>query len=241
MEGSGMSVGRLQRDPRTGWSAFAFAAFAAFGLFILVVLLAVAWPLFVQPDIALSAAVRATRNPALTEVVRALTLIGSTLVVVPVTVALMGWMAFRRNWAAVVYVFMTIAVGWFIGNDVIKNIIARPRPTGVNITPMPDDFSLPSGHSLAAFLVFTTICVVVMLNLPTGNHMKRWLAIVSAALIVAVGFSRVYLGVHWVGDVIAAWLLGAAWWGFTTTTYVASVTEEKRVMPHPGASATPSE
>lgn len=236
-----MSVGRLQRDPRTGWSAFALAAFGALGLFILVVLLAAAWPLFVQPDAVLSAAVRATRNPALTGVARAFTLLASTPVVVPVTVALMGWMAFRRNWAAVLYVFMTIAVGWFIGNDVIKNIIARPRPVGVNIISMPADFSMPSSHSLAAFLMFTTICVVVMLNLPTGNHMKRWLAIVSAVLIFAVGFSRVYLGVHWVGDVIAAWLLGAAWWGFTTTTYFASVTEEKRVMPHPGASPTPSE
>jgi undecaprenyl-diphosphatase len=241
MEGSGMSVGRLQRDPRTGWSAFALAAFGALGMFILVALLAVVWPLFVQPDIALSAAVRATRNPALTQVAGAFTTLGSAFVAVPVTLALMAWMAFRRNWAAVVYVFMTIGVGWFLGDQVIKRIIARPRPSGVNIAPMPGDFSMPSGHSLAAFLMFTTICVVVMLNLPAGNHMKRWLAIASAALIVAVGFSRVYLGVHWVGDVIAAWLLGAAWWGFTTTTYFGSVTEEKRVMPHPGASATPSE
>jgi len=236
-----MSVGRLQRDPRTGWSAFALAAFGALATFILVVLLAAVWPFFAQPDSALSAAVRATRSPALTVVASVLTLFGSSLVVIPVTLALMTWMAFRRNWAAVIYVFMTIAVGWFLGNDVIKNIIARPRPVGVNITPMPGDFSMPSGHSLAAFLMFTTICVIVMLNLPAGNHMKRWLAIISAVMIVAVGFSRVYLGVHWVGDVIAAWLLGAAWWGFTTTTYFGSVTDEKRVMPHPGASTMSSE
>jgi undecaprenyl-diphosphatase len=88
---------------------------------------------------------------------------------------------------------------------------------------------MPSTHTLAAFLFFATLCVVVMLNLPTGRHMKRWLAILSTLAILAVGYSRVYLGVHWVGDVLAAFLLGGAWWAFTTVTYFGSVTEERRV------------
>ena len=238
MASPGMSVGRLRRDPRAGWLAFALAAL---GGFIVVAFLAGGWPAFARIDAALSAAIRATRTPLLDHVAVWCTTLGSTLVVVPVTLALMIWMAVRRNWGGVVYVFMTIAVGWFLGNDVIKNIIRRPRPVGVNIVPIPADFSMPSGHSLASFLMFTTLCVIVMLNLPTGRHMKRWLAIASALLIIAIGYSRVYLGVHWAGDVIAAWLLGGAWWSFTTATYFGSVTEEKRVGHRPGAGPAISE
>jgi len=233
-----MSVGRLQRDPRSGWLAFAFTAL---GGFVVVAILAMAWPAFDRLDSALSAAVRATRNPYFNHLAGWFTLIGSARVVAPVMILLMAWMALRRNWAGVVYIFMTIGVGWFLSNDVIKNIVRRPRPVGVNIAPITGRFSMPSSHSVASFLMLTTLCVIVMLNLPTGHHLKRWLAIVSAILIVLVGYSRVYLGVHWVGDVIGAWLLGGAWWSFTTATYFGSVTEEKRVSPRPGGSETSSE
>jgi undecaprenyl-diphosphatase len=234
----GMSVGRLQRDPRAGWLAFALLAL---GGFVAVAFLAMAWPAFDRVDATLSAAVRATRNPYFNQLAGWFTLIGSAGVVAPITLLLMAWMGVRRNWAGVVYIFMTVGVGWFLSNDVIKNIVRRPRPVGVNIAPIPTDFSMPSSHSIASFLMLTTICVIVMLNLPTGHHVKRWLAIASALLIIAVGYSRVYLGVHWVGDVIGAWLLGGAWWSFTTATYFGSVTEEKRVAPRPGGSATASE
>ena len=227
----GMSGESWRRDPRSGWLALALLAAAAF---VAVVMLAMLWPAFDSLDAALSAAVRSLRAPALTTVALGMTTMGSTLVIAPLTVVLMIWMAARRNWAGVIYVFMTVAVGWFFGNDIVKYIVRRPRPVGVSIGTPLTDFSMPSGHSLAAFLFFATMCVVVMLNLPTGRHMKRWLAAVSAIIILGVGFSRVYLGVHWVGDVVAAYLLGGAWWSFTSATYFGSVTEERRVTPRPG-------
>jgi membrane-associated phospholipid phosphatase len=234
----GMRVGRSQRDPRAGWLAFALVAM---GAFVIVAVLAISFPAFDDLDAALSAAIRSMRSPALTQLALLFTWLGSSMVTATVTIALMAWMAWRRNWAAVVYVFMTIPVGWFLGNEIIKNVIARPRPQGVAIVPMPADFSMPSGHALASFLWLTTLCVIVMLNAPTGRHLKRWLAIGSAVLIVGVGWSRVYLGVHWTGDVLAAWLFGFAWWSFTTATYFGSITEEKRVAPRPGGSETASE
>ena len=215
-----------RRDPRAGWFVFALGAL---GTFIVVVLFTMMWPAFAQLDAWISAGIRSTRTPALTVVANGLTLIASARVVMPITLVLIVWMAIRRNWAAAVYIFMTVAVGWFLGNDVIKNIIRRPRPSGVNLTPVSGDFSMPSGHSIAIFLLLTTLCVIVMLNLPTGRHLKRWLAAVAAVIIISVGLARVYLGVHWFGDVLGAWLLGGAWWAFTTATYFGSVTEERRV------------
>lgn len=238
MAAPGISVGRWQRDPRAGWAALAILGM---GAFVLVAFLAVAWPAFDSVDAALSAAVRSIRTPVLTQLALWFTRVGSLEVVATVTLAMMVWMAVRRNWAAAVYIFMTVAVGWFVGNNLIKNIVRRHRPIGVNLTPIRTDFSLPSSHSLAAFLMFATLSVIVMLNMPTGHHLKRWLAIGSAVMIIGVGWSRVYLGVHWTGDVIAAWLFGFAWWSFTTATYFGSVTEEKRVAPRPGSHESSSE
>jgi undecaprenyl-diphosphatase len=232
----GTAVESWRRDPRTGWLVIAVGAL---GAFLVVVALAMMWPAFRALDEWVSAAARSMRSPALTPLATWATFLGSMQFVLPATVLLALWMAVKRNWAAVVYVLMTVVVGWLIGNDVIKNLIKRPRPVGVNIVPITTDYSMPSSHSLAAFLFYATLCVIVMLNLPTGHHIKRWLAIVSALVILAVGWSRVYFGVHYVGDVLAAYLLGWAWWSFTTATYFGSVTEEKRVGARsvgPGAS-----
>lgn len=220
-----MAADSWRRDPRVGWFAFALGAL---GTFVLVALFATAWPAFDQVDGMVSAAIRSTRNPVLTEMASWATLFGSARVVMPLALVMVVWMVIRRNWAAAIYIVMTVPVGWFLGNDVIKNIVRRPRPSGVSIVPIPGDFSMPSGHSIGAFLLLATLCVIVMLNVPTGRHMKRWLAAGSAVFIIAVGLSRVYLGVHWFGDVLGAWLLGGAWWSFTTATYFGSVTEQRR-------------
>jgi undecaprenyl-diphosphatase len=221
-----IAVDSWRRDPRAGGFALAIVAF---GVFLLIALLAVLWPAFSWLDAKASALLWSVRPPSLSVVARWVTELGGAPAIVSAAVLLVLWMAVRRNWAAAVYVVMTVGVGWVLGNEVVKNIIRRDRPQGVNIAALPNDFSMPSGHSLAAFLFFATLCVIVMLNLPTDTHLKRWLVLVSSIAIIAVGFSRVYLGVHWFGDVLAAWLFGGAWWAFTTATYVGSVTEERRV------------
>jgi len=224
----GRSTGLWRRDPRSGWLVVAFGALA---MLALVTLLAMSWRAFLPLDSAISAAIRSTRNPFFNNTAGWATWIGSLEFVLPASLALAAWMIWRRNWAGVVYIFMTIGVGWFLGNYVLKNLIRRPRPVGVNIAPMLYDYSMPSSHTLAAFLLFSTFCVLVMLNVPTGRHVKRWIAIASALFIIAVGLSRVYLGVHWFGDVVGACLFGGAWWLFTTACYFGSVTEERRATP----------
>jgi membrane-associated phospholipid phosphatase len=230
----GMTL-RRARTVRSGWLAFALVAIAAF---VALAVLVTVWPGFDGLDMWASGLIRATRTPPLTALADFFTFVGSAAVVMPIAALLMLWMALKRNWAAVVYVFMTVAVGWALGNYPLKAIIHRQRPpVKYAIAPITNGYSLPSAHSLGAFLLFTTLCVIVMLNLPTGHHLKRWLAAVSAIIILAVGYSRVYLGVHWFGDVLAAYLFGWAWWSFTTATYFGSVTDEKRVAPRPGAAA----
>jgi undecaprenyl-diphosphatase len=106
--------------------------------------------------------------------------------------------------------FLTIAVAQGVINTALKNIIARPRP----IEPLArvmlpnSGYSFPSGH-----VMFYTTCfglLIYLLLLERNRSILRNISlIILAALIVLVGPSRLYLGAHWLADVIAGYLLGA--------------------------------
>jgi len=217
-----------RRDPAAGWIAFAgFAAFAALA-FVLLAIVVRAVPAAGRFDAMLSAGLRALRTPLLTRFAIACTTLGSTWFVIGVTVATGIWLAWRRSYAGLVYLIATVPVGWFLGDVIAKNLLHRARPMGVALIELPGSYSLPSGHALASFLLYAGLVVIVMLETPPGRHVKRWVFALAALAIVLVGWSRVYLGVHWVGDVLAAWLFGLAWWSFTTATYFGSVRMEAK-------------
>lgn len=99
---------------------------------------------------------------------------------------------------------LALIIGALIGNVFLKNLVARPRPCWIDnsvilLIENPTDFSFPSGHTLASFSSAT----VLFLN------EKKWgvLALVTAGL---MGFSRLYLFVHYPSDVLVGALLGIA-------------------------------
>lgn len=105
--------------------------------------------------------------------------------------------------------FMVINVlGWAgLGNFVLKNLVRRPRPT-IDRLVSASSFSFPSGHSITVMLLWGTVIVLA------GRYLRqhpgwKWLVIGLASLwILAVGISRIYVGVHYPSDVCAGWLLG---------------------------------
>jgi undecaprenyl-diphosphatase len=94
-------------------------------------------------------------------------------------------------------------------SEVLKHLIARPRPMLVPHLDLISSASFPSGHAMMSPVVYLTLAVVLAAG--AENRRVRVLLVGSAVLLVtAIGITRVYLGVHWPTDVIAGWMLGSA-------------------------------
>ncbi len=206
-----------QRDPRMGLVALAVLAGVLFA--IVAIALAISKPLD-HVDAAASIVVRsvAPGSKLVLHLSEGFTFLGSTLFVTAVCTVVTIWLLIKRRLDAVVYLLCTVPLGWYI-STLLKSAIGRQRPQGVNLVPLPTDRSFPSGHTVAAALMCGALAVIVILNVKSPAA-KKWVIAIGLAIPVLVAFSRVYLGVHWFGDVVGAWLYALAWWGFTTSVYL---------------------
>jgi undecaprenyl-diphosphatase len=111
---------------------------------------------------------------------------------------------------------MAIAmIGAALLDVALKHAFRRPRPAPFFGVPLPLSASFPSGHALASFCFFGVLAALLAHR--TRSYWRAalvWLA--AAALIAAIGFSRIYLGVHYPTDVIAGYLAAAIWVGGLT-------------------------
>lgn len=103
-----------------------------------------------------------------------------------------------------VLVLVGLFMGLIIGNGIVKNLVARPRPCWINsgfplLIPYPTDFSFPSGHTQSSVIAATILTM--------GNKKFGFVAIPLAVLI---SFSRLYLYVHFPSDVLAGAVMGIA-------------------------------
>jgi membrane-associated phospholipid phosphatase len=92
----------------------------------------------------------------------------------------------------------------------LKHSFDRPRPDVAPAVPLPSTASFPSGHATAGVAALGAVAVLAAERLPDARARRRlWALTVVAGL--AVGASRVLLGVHYLSDVLAGWCLGLAW------------------------------
>ncbi len=127
---------------------------------------------------------------------RAITELGSELFFV--SLILIGYWAYKKQETLTLAYILLVAV---VSNYFIKLTIANPRPDPTNWYPGVEatNYSTPSGHAQNTSMLFGWISL---------KARKLWLTITSIILIVLIGISRVYLGVHYVEDILIGWGIG---------------------------------
>lgn len=188
--------------PRS-WALAAAAAFA-----VLALLAAFAEPVLLLIDRPVAESVVAARSPIGNEVMALISLMGTRYVIGVLVLSMLGWSLITRRCR----VAALILVAAFLLNPAVefflKEIaIGRVRP---NILPLVPGrgASFPSGHVLASAGFYGAVAVAVWDA--ARSSLIRFLTVgASAALVLAIAASRVYLGVHWTSDVVAGMLLGS--------------------------------
>ena len=97
----------------------------------------------------------------------------------------------------------------FLSSELAKFLVHHPRPTAALIA-IPESFGYPSGHAAVASATWLTFALLALRS-ESRPAVRRVLLGAGVAVALLVGWSRIYLGVHYLSDVIGGLLLGSAW------------------------------
>jgi undecaprenyl-diphosphatase len=177
----------------------------SFFIIFLAVLLLIVTGFTRQVDKAVNDSISFLRTPALTAIMKIFTSLGTCYLMPVLFFVLLILLFFLSRWKAAL--FLSIAMGAGFVSEIIKTLIHRARPEN-GIIPE-TGYSFPSQHATFSAIYFLAIWYIF------GNDIKNkrvrlLLFSANVMMFLIIGFSRIYLGVHWPSDVVAGWTLGIA-------------------------------
>jgi undecaprenyl-diphosphatase len=146
---------------------------------------------------------------SLTSAMRFFSLTGSpgTMAILSVAVFALFW---RAGWVRAAILLAITLGGAALLDIVLKLSFRRLRPAPYFNFPAPNSYSFPSGHALFSFCLFGTLASLLSARLRSGM-LRAMVWIVAVMLIALIGFSRIYLGVHYPTDVIGGYIAAFVW------------------------------
>jgi undecaprenyl-diphosphatase len=135
--------------------------------------------------------------------------LGDPAILLFVILAVAGWLFLERKFHAMWFV-LAAALGGQIMSSVFKILFARERPDIVPHLVEVSSASFPSGHSMMSAVVYLTLGALLV-RLEVRRRTRIYSMTIAVLATVLVGFSRIYLGVHFPTDVLAGWLIGLMW------------------------------
>lgn len=159
-------------------------------------------------DVSVIQALESVRHPVLTAFFKAVTELGSSGFMLPLMLALTLVLAVYKKAAASLYLYLLFFVER-TANEALKGWIARERPA-INPLVHEPSHSFPSGHSMNAASIYPFIAYLLLLCIPFFQQRSRALYMWTGLIVGLIGISRMYLGVHYMTDVISGFSLGLA-------------------------------
>jgi membrane-associated phospholipid phosphatase len=146
-------------------------------------------------------------RPHLVDALRTLAIVLDPWVFRAVVLAVAAWLWQRGARRLAAWAVTTTAIGGLVG-VLLKLLVTRARPAFDDPVARASGYSFPSGHALSSFLCTG---VLILVFLPVLSRAGRWLAyVLGAAIVLLTGFDRIALGVHYVSDVVAGWIVALA-------------------------------
>jgi undecaprenyl-diphosphatase len=158
------------------------------------------------------------RAPWLTSLAKVLTWLGSSLVLWPVAIiAGLGLWRWRRHWLPAVLPALALAGAW-VGSLLIKGLVDRPRPPVADRLTVVHSWSYPSQHAAQALATWGMLALMLM----AGRSARARVLLAAGAALIAfvVGLTRLYLGAHWMTDVLGGWAIAGVWDGLLIICYL---------------------
>ncbi len=127
-----------------------------------------------------------------------------------VCLVLVAMLLLQRRFRAATACLLIAGVGGLL-NGWLKDLFRRPRPPGAALLLHGPSWSFPSGHAMGSLIGYGLLGYCVMTYWPVPRRARPVIAAVIAIVIFAIGISRAELGVHYAGDIIGGWVIGALW------------------------------
>lgn len=167
-------------------------------------------------------AVSIINSPLATQVMKGITMLGSAAVMITITVIM--WLLclrYKKSLGDAFAVTIVLTGAWLM-NSVLKSLFQRTRPPGLHMVPAAG-YSFPSGHAMISLAFYGILGYLLWHNL-ISRKAKYISTILLALMVLAIGISRVYLGVHYPSDVLAGFAAGGVMligsiWGIRTVEY----------------------
>ena len=163
-----------------------------------------------QFDLALLNWLHAHATPAGLEIFSAITLLGSPLTLTCLAVGVGVLIAGRRQWILLGGWLAAFAGGGLL-DAVLKLVIRRPRPPYAGAFLQDNSWSFPSGHAMASLIGYGMLAYVLSVLWIQRRGARVAVALGAALLSLAIGVSRLYLGVHYFSDVVGGYAAGLLW------------------------------
>jgi membrane-associated phospholipid phosphatase len=166
-------------------------------------------------DVQVAQWLHAHASPLLTQVMLWVTHLHSMPGIIALCLVLAFYWVRIKAWDWLLTLVLTVPIGMLL-NVLLKNVFQRARPSFEDPLLTLSSYSFPSGHAAAATLFYGVLAAYLLCRVRSGRW-RVFLVLLAILLVALVGLSRIYLGVHYLSDVLAAVAWSSGWLAFSLT------------------------